>query len=260
MHIKNLTLGNHDFNVFSTGSFNSQRARKKKAGGEILRLFHSKKVQRRPRRLAEFRLIKHICAEAHAWFNTNMEFTDQDLVRKTLSDPNSYALLMERYEAPLRRYVRRLGCTDSHEADDILQETFIKCYLNLNGYDASLKFSSWLYRIVHNETISLFRKKRVRPFPVVNEEDLRIFEQVPEEHDFLDALIMKQDGVELQNALTSVQEKYRQILVLRFFEDKSYTEISDILQIPEGTVGTYIARGKAELKEILLQKRTTVKL
>ena len=183
--------------------------------------------------------------------------SDQELVAATLQDRHAFILIVERYQAPLKRYIIRLGCADRYDAEDILQEVFLKCYVHLNDYDTSLKFSSWLYRIAHNETISLFRKKRVRPITVSTEEDLKIFDNIKEEKDFLDILIKESDAKNLHDALELVNEKYRTAIVLRFFEEKSYTEISDILQIPEGTVATYINRGKKRLNEILSSKCTT---
>ncbi len=180
--------------------------------------------------------------------------TDRELIAATLRDPHAFAAIVERYQAPIRRYVVRLGCTDPHDIEDVLQELFIKCYTNLNDYDPSLKFSSWLYRIAHNETVSYFRKKRIRPAPVVTEEDLKIFEQIPDESDLVEALSQERDAGHIREAIMVMHEKYRAPLLLRFFEEKSYTEISDILQIPEGTVATYISRGKKELKKLLSAK------
>ena len=182
--------------------------------------------------------------------------SDQELVVATLNDRHSFALIVERYQAPLKRYIIRLGCADRYDVEDILQEVFLKCYVHLNDYDSSLKFSSWLYRIAHNETMTLFRKKRVRPVTMTTQEDLKLFDNIPEKTDFLNDLIRESDAKNLHDALGSVSEKYRTVIVLRFFEEKSYTEISDILQIPEGTVATYINRGKKELNEILSAKRT----
>ena len=182
--------------------------------------------------------------------------SDQELIVATLSDRHAFVAIVERYQTPLRRYIIRLGCSNEQDVEDVLQEAFLKCYVHLNDYDSSLKFSSWLYRIAHNETMSFFRKKKVRPAPVISEEDLEIFENIRDENHFIDDLIKKSDGKEVRDALDHVDEKYRTVLILRFFEEKSYTEISDILQIPEGTVATYIGRGKKELKGILSQKRT----
>ena len=183
--------------------------------------------------------------------------SDQELIVAALNDRHSFRAIIERYQAPIRRYIVRLGCVDEHDIEDVLQEIFLKCYTHLHDYDSSLKFSSWLYKIAHNETMSLFRKKRVRPVTMIHEEDLKLFENMPEKTDFLNDLMRASDAKDLHNALVSIDEKYRMVIVLRFFEEKSYTEISDILQIPEGTVATYINRGKKKLNEILLAKRTT---
>jgi RNA polymerase sigma-70 factor (ECF subfamily) len=180
--------------------------------------------------------------------------TDQELVTATLKDRHAFIFIVERYQEPLRRYARRLGCTDPSDAEDVLQEVFLKCFVNLNNYDPALKFSSWLYRIAHNETISLFRRKKVRPSPVATEEDLALFENLSDGKNLLDDLARESDATYLQSALGKVTEKYRTVLILRFFEEKSYTEISDIMEIPEGTVATYISRGKKELKGLLSKK------
>lgn len=185
------------------------------------------------------------------------EKSDQELVSLTLRDRHAFRGIVERYEAPLKRYIIRLGCIDTHDTEDILQETFLKCYLNLNDYDHDLKFSSWIYRITHNETMTFFRKKKIRPAPALNEDDLRLLENIADEVNLLEHISQKFDVELICKAVGQVDEKYREALVLKFFEEKSYTEISDILEIPEGTVATYISRGKKELKGILSQKRIT---
>ena len=83
-----------------------------------------------------------------------MPKTDQELVSDTLSDKHAFSAIVKKYEEPMRRYIKRLGCKDENEVDDVLQEIFIKVFINLNDYDPSLQFSSWIYRIAHNETIS----------------------------------------------------------------------------------------------------------
>jgi len=180
------------------------------------------------------------------------EKSDRELVAEALKNRHAFAAIVERYENPLRRYIYHLGCADEQDVNDVLQELFIKCYLNLNDYDPDLKFSSWIYRIAHNETISFLRKKRIQPAPVVTEEEMKIIENIADENDLLENISQAFDVDAVKKALMQVNEKYCQALLLRLFEDKSYPEISDILQIPEGTVATYINRGKKELKDILL--------
>ena len=183
------------------------------------------------------------------------EKTDQELVTATLQDRHAFAALVERYEKPLERYTRRMGI-DPETTKDILQESFIKAYINLNDYDASLSFSAWLYRITHNQAITYFRKQRVRPAPVEREEDLALFDKIPDALDIVAESDTKSARAAVQEAVQSLETHYREVLLLRFFEEKSYDEISDILQIPAGTVATYINRGKAKLKELLKKNKT----
>lgn len=177
---------------------------------------------------------------------------DEEVVTLTIQDPNQYGILMERYEAKLKRYITRLGVRHPEDQLDVLQEIFIKAYRNLNGFDTSLSFSSWMYRIAHNEAISWYRKKNVRP-----EGHL-----VGDSGEILEFLSAKEEGTELQfdralnaeevgRALALIDEKYREPIILRFFEHKEYDEISDILEIPIGSVGTLLHRGKKQLANVL---------
>lgn len=178
--------------------------------------------------------------------------SDEEVVKMTLKEPNQYGILMERYEGKLKRYVTRLGVRHPEDQLDVLQEIFIKAYRNLNGFDTDLSFSSWMYRIAHNEAISFYRKKNVRP-----EGHL-----VGDGEVVLEFLSSKEDGPEVKfdrvvnaeevsRALEKIDEKYREPIILRFFEHKEYDEISDILQIPMGSVGTLLHRGKKQLASVL---------
>ncbi len=186
--------------------------------------------------------------------NNEDTITDQEIIKRTLTDRNAYSLIVERYEASLARYIRRLGCSDSDAIKDLLQEIFIKTYLNLNDYDSSLQFSSWIYRIAHNETVSFFRKNSTRPRVAISDEELAMFEQVKDEVDIRLIVEQAHDTRILHDALARLENKYRDVLILRFLEEKSYEEISDILKIPMGTVATLVSRGKAKLKELLVEK------
>jgi RNA polymerase sigma-70 factor (ECF subfamily) len=183
--------------------------------------------------------------------------SDQDLVEATLKDRHAFALLVNRYEASLTRYITRLGSVDSETTKDILQESFIKAYIHLNDYDPSLSFSAWLYRIVHNETINYFRALRNRPRSVVREEDLALFEKIADDLNIEREASARFDQTHLRTALQSLEQKYRDVVILRFFEDKSYEEISDILQIPSGTVAIHLSRAKHRLKTLLKTFRIT---
>lgn len=178
--------------------------------------------------------------------------SDAEIVRMTLKDPNQYGLLVERYEAKLRRYILRLGVRVPDDQLDVLQEIFIKAYRNLNSFDTSLSFSSWIYRIAHNEAISFYRKKNVRPEGHLVADGDEVLSFISSSSAAPDITFDQTLNAErINEALTTLDQKYREPLILRFFEHKEYDEISDILQIPIGSVGTLIHRGKKQLAAVL---------
>ena len=85
------------------------------------------------------------------------ELTDLELVEKSLLDIDFFSCIFQRFEDKFIRYIQRISFVSDEEAQDILQESFIKIWTNLNGFDTSLSLSTWLYRIVHNQTISYWR-------------------------------------------------------------------------------------------------------
>ncbi|MDP1883865.1 MAG: sigma-70 family RNA polymerase sigma factor, partial [Candidatus Moranbacteria bacterium] len=89
--------------------------------------------------------------------------TDAHLVELAKTDPESFGLLMGRYQGQLSGYIRRLTRLSPDDVQDLLQEVFIKIYQNLNAYDRDLKFSSWAYRIAHNQVVDYFRRSGARP-------------------------------------------------------------------------------------------------
>lgn len=178
--------------------------------------------------------------------------TDAEMVRLALQEQAFFAHIIHRYEPKLDRYIRRLGVLDEDDRADVLQDIFIKVYKNLNSFDTSLKFSSWIYRIAHNEAISWYRKRNARPegHMVLDSDDVFLFLSTAEES----SEITFDKGLNadvLAEGLEQIDEKYRAVLLLRYFEHKDYNEISDILQIPVGSVGTLLHRGKQALRDVL---------
>ncbi len=181
-----------------------------------------------------------------------LPLSDTEVVGLTLKDPNQYGILMERYEAKLKRYITRLGVRIPDDQLDVLQEIFIKAYRNLNSFDTSLSFSSWIYRIAHNEAISWYRKRNVRPEGHLIGDSDELFGFLSAKEDSADVTFDEGiNAAEVAKALEQLDEKYREPIILRFFEHKEYDEISDILQIPIGSVGTLIHRGKKQLSTVL---------
>ncbi len=178
--------------------------------------------------------------------------SDTEMVRMALREQAFFAYIINRYETKLDRYIRRLGVHDQEDRVDVLQEIFIKVYRNLNGFDQGLSFSSWIYRIAHNEAISWYRKRNVRPegHLVLDSDDVLNFVSSKEESS--EVVFDKSVNAEqLSHALEQIDERYRAVIALRYFEHKDYNEISDILQIPIGSVGTLLHRGKQALRDVL---------
>ncbi|NTW29884.1 MAG: sigma-70 family RNA polymerase sigma factor [Candidatus Moranbacteria bacterium] len=160
---------------------------------------------------------------------------------------------MGRYETPLLRYIRRISSFDRDDAEDILQEAFIKAYRNLNDFDHGSKFSSWMYRIVHNQTIDTARKRKLRSVVSIEEHDLGQILRAAT--DIGQEMERKQDLADIDAAIRSLPDTYREALILRFLEEKTYEEIMDILRLPKGTVATLISRGKKILHDRLDRSR-----
>lgn len=179
--------------------------------------------------------------------------SDGAVARAATHDPADFAVLVRRYEAKLTRYIRRLGIANVEDQEDILQEIFIKVYKNLNAFDSSLTFSSWIYRIAHNEAVSFYRKKSIRPEGHQLADSTEVLAWLPEESSvsaerLFDTAV---NGAVVKAALGQLEVKYRDALILRYFEHKEYEEISDILKIPIGSVGTLVHRGKQQLARLI---------
>lgn len=174
--------------------------------------------------------------------------SDKDLVAAALRDGKAYGPLIARYQSALARYVRRLLGAQGHAVEDVLQEVFIKAYLNLNDYDPERPFGPWIYRIAHNEAVSHLRKARVAAMTVTGEDAALILERLADPDDPGQALWRSQSLRGLRQSLDNLDQRYRDVLVLRYLEEKSYDEIADILQLPPGTVATYISRGLKRLR------------
>lgn len=181
--------------------------------------------------------------------NTVKEMSDEELVLMTLKNPDNYGLLIERYEEKLTRYILRISGGSKEDVEDTLQDVFISAYKNLNAFDQNLKFSSWIYRIAHNKVISHFRKITARPKTMTYEGDSQLLNVLASDLDIARDLERKYTGEEVKSILETLDEKYKEVLVLKFLEEKDYKEISDILEKPMGTVATLINRAKKQFKE-----------
>ena len=183
--------------------------------------------------------------------------TDEQIVVLTLENQDYYLYLMKRYEDKLLNYILKISNISREDAEDILQEVFIKAYQNLNDFDLNFKFSNWIYSIAHNATISAFRKKKVRP-QTVSWEDKDLNNILESTLDVENTSLQKLTYKQILKIINQLPLKYKDVLILKFIEGKDYREISDILHKPMGTIATLINRAKKSLKQEL--KKEDVKL
>lgn len=169
-------------------------------------------------------------------------------------DQSAFEDIVTAYQNKIYHHCYRM-LNNRHEAEDIAQETFIRAYVNIHSFDDQRKFSTWLYRIATNLTIDRIRKRKPDYFldaEIKGTEGLDMYSQLaiddrlPEE---------EVEGLELQDhihkEISDLPPKYRSIIILRYLEDFSLKEISDILDIPLGTVKTRIHRGREALRKKL---------
>lgn len=176
--------------------------------------------------------------------------SDEDLVSHTVDgNVDAFAELMNRYEPRLHRYVTFL-IRDAMAANDVVQDTFIKVYQNLQGFKKGRAFSSWIYRIAHNEAINAVKKYR-REVPFGFDETSSEMAYSDRADEAIDNTILSGD---VQGCVSQLATKYRDIVQLIYFEHMSYAQVSDILRIPVATVGVRLSRAKAHLKKICTEK------
>ncbi|MEW5323674.1 RNA polymerase sigma factor SigW [Geobacillus thermoleovorans] len=169
-------------------------------------------------------------------------------------DQNAYADLVELYKDKIYRLCyRMLG--NRHEAEDAAQEAFIRAYTHIDTYNPEMKFSTWLYRIATNLTIDKLRKRK--PDVYLDEEvggtdGLTMQAQLPSREASPEEAVESLELQEtVQRAIERLPEKYRSVIVLKYMEDLSLQEISEVLGVPIGTVKTRLHRGREALRRQL---------
>lgn len=162
-------------------------------------------------------------------------------------DVIAYRGLVERYHVPLVRYVSRLlGNTD--DAEDVVQDVFVKAYACIRQYDPRKKFSTWIYRIAHNESVNRLRRKRLEPVLFFDPDTLfphPVARETPrdqaEREEMLDCI---------ERSLAMLDRKYREPIILYYIAERSYEEIADIMRIPVATVGVRLNRARQQLRAL----------
>ncbi len=157
---------------------------------------------------------------------------------------------MRRYEAKLSRYgTKFLSSPDNIE--DIVQDVFVKAYHNIQSFDTGRRFSPWIYRIAHNAYVNALRSKSRLPITLPD------FDTFVSHTVYEDPAELERERVDIKQmidaSLEKIPAKYKEILLLRYYEEMDYKEIADVLEVPMGTVSVRIKRAKNALKEAAAQ-------
>ena len=189
-----------------------------------------------------------------------MSSNDHDLVRAALGgSERAFRALVERYQrAVFSLVVRMLG--NREDAEDVAQEAFVKAFTKLDTFDPSFKFSNWLFKIAHNTALDALRRRGAEPAlttlddpeegvgPAARLADPR--SSAPDE-----SAEHAEFNRDVEAALATLRPEYRAVVVLRHMEGRAYEEIAEILELPLGTVKTFLFRARRELAARLEQHR-----
>ena len=180
----------------------------------------------------------------------NQNLSDQKLVEIIKKgDQDTFSLLVYRYQQRIFAYIYRfVGNKD--DCMDIVQEVFIKVYKNLNSFDQSKEFSPWIYRISHNEAVNWLKKHRRFYTESIDQNEV-IANTLKSSENIREKAETRELKIYVRTAVKKLPSKYQQVIELKYFEEKSYTEISRILKKPVNTVGTMINRAKKLLYKYL---------
>lgn len=166
-----------------------------------------------------------------------------------------FARIVQRYTPVLYSLCYRMT-GDREEAEDAVQEIFVKAYRSLDSFDPSRRFYSWLYTIAVNHLRSLNRKRERRGSPDIPYEET-VSEPVRKDatHEAPDSAAVRREGERIaRESLAELDEKYREVFVLRMVEGHSGKETARILELPENTVKTYLRRARKKLLESMKKR------
>lgn len=185
------------------------------------------------------------------------EQIQQYILQALDGDEKAYECLLLRYKNGIYNLIFQM-IKNHEETEDLVQETFIKAFHNLQSYNNSYAFSTWLYKIAYNHSIDAIRKKKLKTLPLDRPIKLKEGEV---HHQIKDnalspegSYIFSERKALIKKTISELPERYRQAIILRHQDDKSYEEISEILKIPLGTVKARIFRAREMLKKRLQEE------
>ena len=189
--------------------------------------------------------------------------SDQDVVLEARDGRQSaYRELVRRYERPIFSLIYRM-VRNREQAEDLSQETFVKALNAIESYRPEYKFSSWIFKIANNVSIDHLRRRELdtlsldgSPHALTPEAIQASALQLGDRQETaLEELEAKELGGEIERAIATLRPEYRSCILLRHVEGRPYEEIATMLDLPLGTVKTYIHRARSELRQALSHLR-----
>lgn len=179
---------------------------------------------------------------------------DEEIAVLSRENEMYFSELVKRYERKMQIYVKRITGATNETVEDVVQEVFFKVYANLDKFNPEMKFSSWIYRIAHNQAVNNFLyEKRRRTESLLYNEKGEVITMLRDSHDIWRQIQQENVNEKLLDALSHISKKYKDVLELNYFEGKSYQEISEELGKPVNTIGTMLNRGRKILKKELVK-------
>ncbi len=189
--------------------------------------------------------------------------TDQEVVRHAVAGREAaYRELIRRYQRPVFSLVFRM-VRDRELAEDLAQETFIKVLNAIDSYRPEYKFSSWIFKIANNAAIDHLRRRNLDTLSLDGSPHAETAEAIEattlqigsDAESPLEEVANRELGSQIEEAIGQLRPEYRSCILLRHVEGRPYEEIAEILDLPLGTVKTYIHRARNELRILLADTR-----
>ncbi|MEP7345227.1 MAG: sigma-70 family RNA polymerase sigma factor [Gemmatimonadaceae bacterium] len=213
-----------------------------------------------------FRAMRDVCRAPTPRMAPRLDLTnlpDADLVALAQEGREAaFRELVRRYERPVFSLIFRM-VRDRETAEDLAQDSFIKVLNHIDRYRPEFKLSSWLFKIANNVAIDFLRRRQIdtisldgSPHAATQAEvEATSFDVAVRQESALEEMEAKELGSAIERAITGLRPEYRSCILLRHVEGRSYEEIAATLDLPLGTVKTYIHRARHQLREALEGER-----
>ncbi len=187
-----------------------------------------------------------------------MELSDDQIIERTLAgETDAFGLLVRRWERPIYGLSLRMLGSDE-DARDVCQETFLAAFRNLRKFRGEAKFSSWLYRIALNACHSRLRKQNGVIEQSIDQEDIegRKFEVTDLQSELLpDRMQRDQLAAVVRKSLHALPSEMRQVIIMKEYEELTFVEIAEVLQVPVSTVKSRLYTGLQQMRARLEKVR-----